>query len=64
MTEALRDYDDQDGPEPMAQVEARGYWRPAAGEQPNPLPKVRATAEVGMPIAEAELLGEYNLYNG
>jgi hypothetical protein len=63
MTQALRDYEEQAGEEAFEQVETddRRCAARVGARQPT---ATRPTAEVGMPAAEAELLGEYNLYNG
>ncbi len=60
MTEALRDYDEQAGAEPLDQADERRAPKTKGPDQAPAPPSTRA----GMPVAEAELLGQYNLYNG
>ena len=62
MTDALRDHDDQAGSEPLEQAETDD------GRTSNVLPLERAAARargrLGIPAAEAKVLGDYNLHNG
>jgi hypothetical protein len=60
MTEALHDSDQQAGPDPLEQADERPGAKVGTGERPTPWP-VRG---VGMPRAQAEVLGDYNLHNG
>jgi hypothetical protein len=70
MTEALRDYVGQNSSEPSDQDETEHSWngsrakirnQPRAGGMAG---QARTTASGGTSAAEAELLGEYNRYNG